>query len=77
MPEREKQVIYLYYYDELTMREIGKVLDITESMNGLTNSYQSHTEVTSESKEGNDRQLDFIRIKSAVPKNSTAYRRES
>lgn len=31
LPERERQVISLYYYDELTMKEIGKVLGITES----------------------------------------------
>ena len=31
LPERERQVISLYYYDELTMREIGSVLGITES----------------------------------------------
>jgi len=31
LPEKEKQVISLYYYDELTMKEIGKVLDLTES----------------------------------------------
>ncbi len=31
LPEKEKLVISLYYYDELTMKEIGKVLDITES----------------------------------------------
>ncbi|MBW2222560.1 MAG: RNA polymerase sigma factor WhiG, partial [Deltaproteobacteria bacterium] len=24
LPEKEKQVISLYYYDELTMKEIGK-----------------------------------------------------
>lgn len=29
--EKERQVISLYYWDELTMKEIGKVLDITES----------------------------------------------
>ena len=29
--EKEKLVISLYYWDELTMKEIGKVLDITES----------------------------------------------
>ena len=29
--EKEKMVISLYYWDELTMKEIGKVLDITES----------------------------------------------
>lgn len=31
LPEKEKLVISLYYRDELTMKEIGKVLDITES----------------------------------------------
>jgi RNA polymerase sigma factor for flagellar operon FliA len=31
LPEKEKLVISLYYYDELTMREIGEILDITES----------------------------------------------
>ena len=31
LPEKEKQVVALYYYDELTMKEIGEVLDLTES----------------------------------------------
>ena len=31
LPEKEKLVISLYYYDELTMKEIGKVLNLTES----------------------------------------------
>ena len=31
LPEKEKQVISLYFYDELTMKEIGEVLDLTES----------------------------------------------
>lgn len=31
LPEKEKLVISLYYWDELTMKEIGKILDITES----------------------------------------------
>ncbi|HUU50532.1 MAG TPA: FliA/WhiG family RNA polymerase sigma factor [Nitrospinota bacterium] len=31
LPEKERQVVSLYYYEELTMKEIGKVLDITES----------------------------------------------
>jgi len=31
LPEKEKLVISLYYQDELTMKEIGKVLGITES----------------------------------------------
>lgn len=31
LPEKEQQVIYLYYYEELTLKEIGKVLEVTES----------------------------------------------
>jgi len=31
LPEKERLVISLYYYEELTMKEIGKVLEITES----------------------------------------------
>jgi len=31
LPEKERMVITLYYYEELTMKEIGKVLDISES----------------------------------------------
>src|SRR5579862_5154877 len=31
LPEREKVVITLYYYEELTLREIGEVLGVTES----------------------------------------------
>ncbi|BBO88282.1 FliA/WhiG family RNA polymerase sigma factor [Desulfosarcina ovata] len=31
LPEKEKLVISLYYSDELTMKEIGQVLNITES----------------------------------------------
>jgi RNA polymerase sigma factor for flagellar operon FliA len=31
LPEKEKQVVALYYYDELTMKEIGEVLNLTES----------------------------------------------
>ena len=30
-PERERLVIALYYYEELTLREIGEVLGVTES----------------------------------------------
>lgn len=30
LPEKEKLVLSLYYWDELTMKEIGRVLDITE-----------------------------------------------
>lgn len=31
LPEQEKIVMALYYYEELTLREIGQVLNITES----------------------------------------------
>jgi RNA polymerase sigma factor FliA len=31
LPEREQVVIALYYYENLTLREIGDVLDVTES----------------------------------------------
>ena len=31
LPEREKVVLSLYYYEELTMHEIGTVLEVTES----------------------------------------------
>lgn len=31
LPERDRQVIALYYVEELTMKEIGRLLDVTES----------------------------------------------
>jgi RNA polymerase sigma factor for flagellar operon FliA len=31
LPEQEKVVLSLYYYEELTMQEIGAVLEVTES----------------------------------------------
>ena len=31
MPEREKLVVALYYYEELTRRKIGEILGVTES----------------------------------------------
>ena len=31
LPEKEKLVISMYYSDEMTMKEIGEVLEITES----------------------------------------------
>ena len=31
LPAKEKLVISLYYYDEMTMKEIGMILDLTES----------------------------------------------
>lgn len=31
LPDKEKKVLILYYYEDLTLKEIGKVLDVTES----------------------------------------------
>lgn len=31
LPEKERLVVTLYYYEEMTMKEIGQVLDISES----------------------------------------------
>lgn len=31
LPEKERLVLTLYYYEEMTMKEIGKTLGITES----------------------------------------------
>jgi RNA polymerase sigma factor FliA len=31
LPEKERLVLSLYYFEELTMKEVGKVLDLTES----------------------------------------------
>ncbi len=31
LPEKERTVLTLYYYEELTMKEIGKILKVTES----------------------------------------------
>lgn len=31
LPEKEKKVLVLYYYEDLTLKEIGEVLDVTES----------------------------------------------
>ena len=31
LPDREKKVLVLYYYEDLTLKEIGRVLDVTES----------------------------------------------
>jgi RNA polymerase sigma factor for flagellar operon FliA len=31
MPEREKVVLTLYYYEGLTLAEIGEILGVTES----------------------------------------------
>jgi RNA polymerase sigma factor for flagellar operon FliA len=31
LPEKEKKILVLYYYEDLTLREIGQVLEVTES----------------------------------------------
>ena len=31
LPEKEQKVLVLYYFEELTLKEIGKVLNVTES----------------------------------------------
>jgi len=31
LPEKERLVLSLYYYEELTMKEIGKIMELTES----------------------------------------------
>jgi RNA polymerase sigma factor for flagellar operon FliA len=31
LSEKEKQVLILYYYEDLTLKEIGEVLEVTES----------------------------------------------
>ncbi len=31
LPQKEKEVLVLYYYEDLTLKEIGEVLDVTES----------------------------------------------
>ena len=45
LPERERMVVTLYYYEELTFKEIGKVLGISESRVS-----QIHSEVISKMK---------------------------
>ena len=31
LTEKEKKVILLYYYDEMTLKEISKILEVSES----------------------------------------------
>ena len=31
LPEKEKKVLVLYYYENLTLRQIGHILEVTES----------------------------------------------
>jgi RNA polymerase sigma factor FliA len=47
LPDREKLVVHLYYYRELTLREIGEVLGVTESRVS-----QLHTKATLRLKAG-------------------------
>ena len=42
LPEKERLVISLYYYEDLNMKEIGNILGITESR-----VCQIHTKATS------------------------------
>jgi RNA polymerase sigma factor for flagellar operon FliA len=31
LPDKEKKILILYYYEDLTLKDIGKVLEVTES----------------------------------------------
>jgi RNA polymerase sigma factor for flagellar operon FliA len=31
LPDKEKKILVLYYYEDLTLKEIGEVLEVTES----------------------------------------------
>jgi RNA polymerase sigma factor for flagellar operon FliA len=31
LPDKEKKILVLYYYEDLTLKEIGRVLEVTES----------------------------------------------
>ena len=31
LPDKEKKILILYYYEDLTLRDIGRVLEVTES----------------------------------------------
>jgi RNA polymerase sigma factor for flagellar operon FliA len=31
LPEKQKLVLSLYYYEDLNLKEIGRILDVTES----------------------------------------------
>jgi RNA polymerase sigma factor for flagellar operon FliA len=31
LPDKEKKILVLYYYEDLTLKEIGQVLEVTES----------------------------------------------
>lgn len=47
LPEKEKLVVVLYYYENLTLREIGEILDVSESR-----VCQIHTKVVTRMRSG-------------------------
>jgi RNA polymerase sigma factor for flagellar operon FliA len=47
LPEKQRLVIVLYYYEELTFKEIGSLLKVSESRVS-----QIHSEVLSKLKQG-------------------------
>lgn len=58
LPERERLVVALYYYEGLTFKEIGKVLNVSESR-----VYQLHTQAM-------NRLRNFMRQEAGVPAGS-------
>ncbi|MFW6156856.1 MAG: sigma-70 family RNA polymerase sigma factor [Armatimonadota bacterium] len=54
LSERERMVISLYYQEDLTMREIGMILDVTESR-----ICQIHTQATTRLRAALDKRLDL------------------
>ena len=42
LPDREKKVLIMYYYEDMTLREIGKVLEVTESRVSQIHSSANH-----------------------------------
>ena len=50
LPEKEKQVLILYYYEDLTLKEIGAVLEVTESR-VFSASYKGHSKHSLQTRE--------------------------
>jgi RNA polymerase sigma factor FliA len=65
LPEKEKRVISLYYYDELTMKEIGHVLKFTESRVS-----QIHTKAILRMRRRLDGVFQKINMRSSITKHS-------
>ena len=42
LPDREKKVLIMYYYEDMTLKEIGKVLEVTESRVSQIHSSANH-----------------------------------